>query len=286
MASLKSVLECVVNISEGRDRSTLVELAEVCGPTLLDQNIDYDHNRSVFTLAGPGPADAIAATVDLARAVASRLDLTNHHGVHPRLGALDVVPFCEIEGPMAIAVEAARAFGYWAGAELDLPVFFYDEADPEQRSLPVLRAQAFSSRAPDAGPSQPNPRLGAVAVGARRPLIAVNFFLASGDVTAAQEMAHMLRERDGGLPGVRALGFNLADRGCAQVSLNLTDLERTGLEQAAEAVERAAATANCSIGEMELIGLMPESEFARLSEEFVTLHRLSNNDTIEGRKRV
>ncbi len=277
------MLECVINISEGRRSVVLDELVEICGPQLLDLHIDPDHNRSVFTLAGPGPADAIPAAVDLARAVNTRIDLRNHQGVHPRFGALDVVPFCALAEASEIAVDAAHAFGRWAAVELELPVFFYDDADPEHRSLPTLRATAFTEREPDDGPSTANPRLGAVAVGARQPLVAVNFSLASFDVDAARTIARTLRERDGGLPGVRALGFALAAKSCAQVSLNLVDLKRTGLEAATIAVEQAAAAMNQAVNKLELVGLMPEAEFACLSPEFVARHSLSADDTVEGR---
>ncbi len=161
------MLECVPNVAEGRDTRVLDALVRACGDSLLDVHADVDHHRSVYTLAGPGPRDAEGAVRSLARAVAERVDLTRHDGVHPRMGALDVVPFVALDGSAAVdAVDAAHAFGAWAAAELAVPVFFYGDADPQGRSLPALRRDAFTSRLPDAGPAEPHARLGAIAVGA------------------------------------------------------------------------------------------------------------------------
>ena len=168
------MLECVANVAEGRDSRLLETLAAACGPALLDLHADHDHHSSVFTLAGPGDRDAAEAAADLATAVAAHLDLRTHRGVHPRLGALDVVPFVALGEPDPVALDAARTFGAWLAESLAVPVFFYDDADPGHRSLPELRRAAFAGRAPDLGPTARHARLGASAVGARAPLVAVN----------------------------------------------------------------------------------------------------------------
>jgi glutamate formiminotransferase len=277
------VLECVANVAEGRDRAVLEELAAACGPSLLDLHVDADHHRSVFTLAGPGPGDASEAARALARAVSARLDLTGHEGVHPRLGALDVVPFVALDEPPAAAVEAARTFAAWLAHELGVPAFLYDAADPAGRSLPEVRRAAAGGQAADVGPARPHPSLGTAAVGARAPLVAVNCWLAPADVDLARSIAAGVRGRDGGLPGVRALAFPLGSRDGVQVSLNVTDLEATGVEAACTAVRERAAAAGAAVDRVEWVGLVPEAEVARCSPEFLTWSGLDRSRTVEAR---
>ncbi|MGH8985317.1 MAG: glutamate formimidoyltransferase, partial [Acidimicrobiia bacterium] len=165
------MLECVVNVSEGRRGDVIDELAAACGRALLDVHTDADHHRSVYTLA----PDAEAAARALTAAAAERVDLSAHEGVHPRLGAIDVVPFVALAGSERDdAVTAARSYAGWVGDTMRVPAFLYGDADPEARSLPDVRRDAFVRREPDVGPGTPHPRLGAVAVGARPPLVAVN----------------------------------------------------------------------------------------------------------------
>jgi glutamate formiminotransferase len=276
------VLECVPNVSEGRDPRVLVELTSACSGSLLDLHTDPDHHRSVFTLAGPGEDDAATAVRDLARAVAARVELTSHDGVHPRFGALDVVPFVALGGTDARrAVDAAHAFATWAAAELRVPVFLYGDADEQHRTLPDLRQNAFGARAPDFGPREPHPTIGAVAVGARPVLVAVNCELDVDDLAVARVIAGAVRERDGGLPGVRALGFPLPSRSRVQVSMNLVDLRATGLQQACETVRAEALALDCDVARVELVGLMPASELARCDESFRAWARITGDQTIE-----
>lgn len=279
------MLECVPNVSEGRDVDVLDALATACGTSLLDRHVDADHHRSVFTLAGPGSWDALAAVVALAGAAASRLDLRTHTGVHPRLGILDVVPFVPLGVPFLAAVDAAYSFAAWVNAELAVPVFFYDACADGSRSLPEVRRGAFTAFGPDLGLAEPHPRLGAVAVGARRPLVAVNCWLDTGDLALAlaRTVAAAVRERDGGLPGVRALGLELPSRGAAQVSMNLVDLGRTGVEEACTAVRDAVAAAGGRVERVELVGLLPADELARCSAEFLAWSGLGPDVTIEAR---
>ncbi len=275
------MLECVPNVSEGRDRDVLDALSAASGAALLDRHVDADHHRSVFTLAGD---DTAAAVRSLAHAVAARVDVTRHRGVHPRLGALDVVPFVALPGSSrAGAVDAARAFADWAAGTLSVPVFLYDGADPMGRTLPEARRDAFARRAPDHGPSRPHPTLGAVAVGARDPLVAVNCELAHDDLACARVIARRVRERDGGLPGVRALGLRLESVGRVQVSMNLVALERTGVQDACRAVDGSARELGTEVVRVELVGLMPAAELARCDDEFREWAGLGPDDTIEAR---
>jgi glutamate formiminotransferase len=296
------VLECVVNISEGRRLDVLEAVAAACGPTLLDTHTDPDHHRSVLTLAGLGDVVGNAALA-LARTAVARIDLAGHAGVHPRLGAVDVVPFVPLppagrpartgagaSGLMA-AGEVARAWGERAADELGVPVFLYGSADPQGRSLPDVRREAFQERRPDFGPGEPHPTAGAMAVGARPILVALNCELAAGaggrnlgaDLAVARAVARTVRERDGGLPGVRALGFDLASKGRAQVSMNLVDLAATGVETACEAVRREAERHGAGVSAVELVGLLPAAELERCSREFVDWSGLSPDQTIEAR---
>jgi glutamate formiminotransferase len=286
------VLECVVNISEGRRPEVVAALARACGSALLDVHTDPDHNRSVLTLADSGP-DVLEAALALAREAIERIDLSEHSGVHPRLGAVDVVPFVPLApSTMEGAADAARGWGERAATELGVPVFLYGAADSDGRSLPDVRRTAFKDRSPDFGPSDPHPTAGAMAVGARPVLVAVNCELAAGggglegDLAVARAVARQVRERDGGLPGVRALGFALESKRRAQISMNLTDLPATGIEAACEAVRRAAAERGGYITAVELVGLLPAAELERCSGEFLAWSGLSDDRTIESRLRA
>ncbi|MGH9181882.1 MAG: glutamate formimidoyltransferase, partial [Acidimicrobiales bacterium] len=220
------MLACVVNVSEGRDRSVLAALAAAAGDALLDIHDDPFHHRAVFTLGGPEVQQAVRRLV----ASAVRLvDLRRHQGAHPRFGAVDVVPFVPLTGTPFIEALAARdAFAGWAAATLDLPCFLYGP----DRTLPEIRRSAFSSLAPDRGPATPHPGAGAVAVGARRPLVAYNLWLPAGvGVERAKATARAIRG-----PQLRALGFDLG--GQAQVSCNLIEPAETG---PAAAYDAAAA---------------------------------------------
>jgi glutamate formiminotransferase / 5-formyltetrahydrofolate cyclo-ligase len=280
------VLECVVNVAEGRDAAVLSRLATACGDALLDLHANADHHRSVFTLAGPGPRDAAWAAAGLARAALAELDLSGHEGVHPRLGLVDVVPFVALGESPRVAVDAAREFAARFAAELEIPVFFYGAADSEGRDLPSVRRDAFTRRAPDVGPPQPHPRWGATAVGARPPLVAVNCWLDRDDLDLARSVATTVRERDGGPAGVRALGFRLASVGRVQVSMNVTDLTATGVEAACDAAAAAAETAGAKVTRVEWVGLIPGEAIERCSPAFRAWSGLDRSRSIEGRLAV
>ena len=272
-----------MNVSEGRHDSAIDAMCDASGAALLDVHRDHDHNRSVLTIAG-GSHTTLTAARRLAAAAAANLDLSNHDGVHPRLGVLDVVPFVALDGTLGSrATAAARAFATWWSIVYGVPCFFYDDADPEGRDLPSVRREAFIERAPDLGPSKPHPRLGATAVGARPPLVALNCVLGGGVVEDARAIARAARERDGGMPGVRALGFWLASRDRPQVSMNLVDLEQTGLERAAAHIAELAEARGLSVSEIELVGLLPAAELARCGAAVRAAAGLDAERTIEGR---
>jgi glutamate formiminotransferase len=280
------VLECVPNVSEGRRREIIERAGAACRECLLDVHADPDHNRSVFTLIADRADEIERCATELAHAVVRQADDSWHDGVHPRLGLLDVVPFValsETADERAAAAHAAHDVARWVAGTLDVPTFLYGDADPEGRDLPAVRRDAFVRRGPDFGPGEPHPKLGATAVGARRVLVAVNCELDDDDVDLARRIAHDVRERGGGLPGVRALGFELASRRRAQVSLNLTDLFATGVEAACTEVRRFARAAGADVDRVELVGLLPRAELDRCSTEFRGWARLTDGQTIEAR---
>lgn len=271
-----------MNVSEGRE--SLEALTRAAGRSLLDLHVDSDHHRSVLTLAGPGIYDAEAAARQVTMAAAAQLDLSDHDGAHPRLGAIDVVPFVALAPTdRRDAIAAAQRYGAWIVQQLGVPVFFYDMASPTDVSLPEVRRNAFGSLTPDLGPAHRHPRLGAVSVGARELLVAVNCELDTGDVALARRIAQSIRERDGGLAGVRALGMMLESRSRAQVSMNLIDLQKTGLERACEEVRTHARAARTDVVAVELVGLIPEAELRRCSSSFLTWSGLHSDLAIEAR---
>jgi len=273
-------------VSEGRRRAVVERMGGACAACLLDVHTDADHHRAVFTLAAESPEDLEPCVKTLTEAVVRDADDAWRDGVHPRLGVLDVVPYVALSGTAderALTVHASHEFARWVAATFDVPAFLYGEADPEGRPLPALRREAFVRRAPDFGPSEPHPKLGATAVGARPPLVAVNCVLDGDDVELARRVAHEVRERDGGLPGVRALGFELSSRQRAQVSMNLTDLVATGIERACSEVRRLARDAGGDVAGVELVGLLPRTELRRCSAEFRRWAGLTDEQTIEGR---
>ena len=242
------------------------------GVALLDRTSDADHNRSVLTFAGQADAVETAMEAVVAGAI-ERIDMRTHRGQHPRLGAVDVVPFVPLgDTTMAECVSLARAFGARIAERFDLPVYLYAEAAtrPERRLLSDIRRPQFEGLAeamaapggePDFGPRRPHPSAGATVVGARPFLIAWNIELASPDVALAKRIAKAIRERDGGLPRVQALGLFLEESGRAQVSMNLLDFRVTPLWRVWEAVAALAAEAGVELLDSELIGLAPLAAF-------------------------
>jgi glutamate formiminotransferase len=274
---VSGLLELVPNVSQGRDRAAVRAIAEAfasAGATLLDVESDADHHRSVITLAGTRE-EVVEGAVRGVVAARDRIDLRRHRGAHPRMGAADVVPFVPLSGAttadaVAAAEEAARRIAEDAG----VPTYLYGEAArrPERRDLAAVRKGEFEglrqdaptdlARAPDFGGPALHPTAGASAVGARFFLVAYNVNLETRDLALAKRIAREVRERDGGLPAVKALGFDLPERGWVQVSMNLTDHRRTSPIRAFEEVLRLAEAAGVRVAGSEVVGLLPEAALA------------------------
>jgi glutamate formiminotransferase len=296
---MNRLIECVPNFSEGRDLrkvDALVEaLSGVAGAWVLDRTSDADHNRSVITLAGKPEAVAEAA-IRAAGKAAELIDLTRHKGVHPRIGATDVIPFVPLEGvSMEECVALARSVGQELWNRYRIPVYFYEAAAtrPERVNLENIRKGQFeglheeAGRNPDRSPDIGGPHLhktaGATAVGARKFLIAYNIYLNTGDVSVAKEIARAIRSSSGGLPSVKAIGVDMKTRGLAQVSINLTDFEVTPLHVVFEAVKREAFRRGCAIVGSEIIGLVPRKAMELSREYDLQLENFSPDRILENR---
>jgi glutamate formiminotransferase len=271
------LVECVPNFSEGRRKDVIDRIAAavegVPGVRLLDVNMDPDYNRAVVTFVGS--PDAVAEAAFLAvREAAGLIDMTQHSGEHPRMGATDVLPFVPLQGvTMEECAALAEGVGKRIGDELGIPVYLYGCAchSPQYRNLEDVRRGQYEglragiatspAKRPDFGPLEMG-KAGATAVGARHFLIAFNVNLATRDVSVAKRIARKIRTSSGGLPEVKALGFSLKTRGCVQVSMNLTDYRVTGLQAAFEAVEKEAKAAGVGIAGSELVGLVPAAALA------------------------
>ena len=275
----ETIIECVPNFSEGSDRRkvrAIVDAMRVEGVSLLDWSMDGDHNRSVVTIAGP-PQAVVEAAVRAAGKAAELIDLTAQQGVHPRIGATDVIPFVPVCGvSLAQCAMLARQAGLEIWRRHNIPIYFYEAAAsrPDRARLEQVRQGQFeglrelvlrdAARRPDLGGPELHPTAGASAVGARKFLIAYNLYLDRPDVTAARAIARTLRASGGGLEGVKAMGVLVQGR--AQISLNITDFRLTSVGQAFAAVNRLAATHATKVVDGELIGLLPEDAFERDSE--------------------
>ena len=276
-------------MSEGRDLRVVEAVADavrgVSGATLADVHADPDHHRSVFTFLG-APQAVEEAALALAAAVFARVDMRAHRGIHPRMGALDVLPFVPLRDlAMANAVAVARRVGERLGREYGLPVYFYGAAAtrPERRAVRDIRRGEYEGLPhkladpawrPDSGPATFNPHVGAAVVGARDVLVAYNVWLDSTDLGAATAIARAVRESSGGLSAVQALGLPLERRGLVQVSMNLLDYRLTGIARAYDAVTEQAARRGITIRRAELVGLAPRAAFESRAPETVGLPNL------------
>jgi len=296
------LVESVPNFSEGRRAEVVNEIVDAFARAhpdvlVLDRSSDRDHNRSVLTLAGPGEA-LVEAAVAGAAACARLIDLTGQTGAHPRMGALDVLPFVPLgQVSTAECVALAEAAGRRLAAEVGVPVYLYGAAArrPEWASLPAVRGRGFEellrsaatdpARAPDLGGPAPHPTAGAAAVGVRPFLVAYNVGLATSDPAVARRIAAAVRERDGGLPAVRALGFALPGRGMVQVSMNLLDFRVTPPAAAFAAVARLAEQAGVRVADSELVGLAPEAAFEGTDPAALKLRDFSPDRLVEERIR-
>jgi glutamate formiminotransferase / 5-formyltetrahydrofolate cyclo-ligase len=275
----ETLIECVPNFSEGSDRNkvrAIVDAMRVDGVSLLDWSLDSDHNRSVVTIAGP-PQAVVEAAIRAAGKAAELIDLTAQRGVHPRIGATDVIPFVPVSGiSLAQCAILARQAGLEIWKRHNIPIYFYEAAAsrPDRALLEQVRQGQFeglrelvlrdAARRPDLGGPELHPTAGASAVGARKFLIAYNLYLDRRDVTTARAIAKALRASNGGLLGVKAMGVLVQGR--AQISLNITDFRLTSVGQAFAAVSRLAAVHGAKVVDAELVGLLPEEAFERDSD--------------------
>jgi len=290
------ILECVPNFSEGRDESKVEQIVEEIrktpGAKLLDYFSDQDHNRTVVTFLGePGPVQEAALRVSLK--ALELIDMRAHKGGHPRIGAVDVVPFVPIRGmEMSEAAHIAREMGRELGEAGQVPIYFYGEAatDPKRKKLAHIRKGEYESLKeklatpgwePDAGSSTFNPKSGASVVGARMPLIAFNVNLRPPKLDPARLIARKVRESSGGIPSVQAIGLELKEKGLVQVSMNLTDYRRASIPAVVEAIRREAAGKGLEIAECEIVGLVPLEALVDVVRESLKMPEFDMKQMIE-----
>ena len=291
-----ALIECIPNVSEGRRLDVIAAMADavraVDGIRLLDCTSDASHNRSVFTLAGTADGVEQAVGVLFEQAI-SAIDLRTHRGEHPRLGAVDVVPFVPIEDvSMAECVALARKVGAAVASRFSLPVYLYEEAaaHPSRKNLEDIRRGEFEGLAakmatagwaPDFGPSTPHPTAGATIIGARMPLIAYNINLATDRLDVAKKIASAIRQSSGGYRFVKAMGIPLAERGIVQVSMNLTNYEKTPIFRVFETVKREAARYGVTVLESEIVGLVPSAALTATAEHHLQLAHFTSAQVLE-----
>jgi glutamate formiminotransferase / 5-formyltetrahydrofolate cyclo-ligase len=292
------LIECIPNVSEGRRPDVIARMvdaiAAVPGVRLLDHSSDTSHNRSVFTLAGDAAGVERAVMTLFERALAD-IDLRTHHGEHPRLGAVDVVPFVPIDGvTMAQCVELAKKVGAAVAERFGVPVYLYEEAsnDPLRKNLEDIRRGEFEGLAakmategwaPDFGPAAPHPSGGASVIGARMALVAYNINLATDRLDVAKKIAAAIRHSSGGYRYVKAAGFKLEDRGIVQVSMNLTNYEKTPIFRVFETVKREAERYGVSILESEIVGLVPSAALNAAAEFYLQLAGFNRDQVLENK---
>lgn len=294
------IIECVPNISEGTRPDVVAGIADalraVPGLRVLDVQSDAVHNRSVLTLAGDAAALSVAVPLLFERAVAA-IDLRRHTGEHPRIGAVDVVPFIPIDGvTMEECVALARDVAAQVARQVAVPVYLYEEAatTPERRNLENIRRGEFEGLAakmaepgwvPDFGPATPHPTAGATVIGARPPLIAYNINLGTDRLDVAKKIAAAVRMSTGGLRFVKAMGLALDRRGMVQVSMNLTNFERTPVFRVFEMVKREAGRYGVPVVESEIVGLVPQAALLQAAEFYLQLEGFTANQVLENRLR-
>jgi glutamate formiminotransferase / 5-formyltetrahydrofolate cyclo-ligase len=291
------LIECVPNISEGRDQAVLQRLVEAVrgtpGVELLDWSADPDHNRAVLTYVGD-PEDVLAATQAMCLEAFAAIDMRKHQGAHPRLGAVDVIPFVPLRGVTdEEAVALARRLGEWIG-EQGVPAYYYQDAAtrPERQSLPDVRRGEYEGLAariatpegmPDAGPAVFNAKSGAAIIGVRFPLIAFNVNLATSDITIAKRIAEAVRFSGGGFRYVRAMGVALEDKGQVQVSTDILNCEKTPVHRVLETIRSEASRYGVAVTECELIGLAPLAAFEEAVRHYMQIRAFSADQIIENR---
>ena len=295
-----ALIEAIPNLSEGR-RPEVVDVltaavAGVPGVRLLDRSSDGSHHRTVLTFAGPTNA-VRDATLALYEQALSAIDMRGHRGEHPRLGAVDVCPFVPLEGAtMADCVALAREVGEEVARRHRLPVYLYEEAatTAARRNLEDIRRGEFEGLAakmgspewaPDFGPAAPHPTAGATVIGARMPLIAYNINLATDRLDVAKRIASGIRMSSGGFRYVKAMGIELKDRGIVQVSMNLTNYEKSPIFRVFEVVKREAARYGVNVLESEIVGLVPSAALMQTAEYYLQLEGFSGGQVLENKLR-
>ena len=291
------IIECVPNISEGRRREVVEDVAAaVAGPgrQVIDLSLDPDHNRSVITIVGE-PDGLAEGVLSLVRSAVERIDLREHHGEHPRMGAVDVIPFIPVRGvTMDDCVKLSRTVGKRIAEEVDLPVYLYERSatNAARRNLATIRKGEFEGFAtkiafpewePDFGPKEIHPSAGVVAVGAREFLIAYNINLATSDLTVAKEIASAVRSSSGGLRYVKALGFPLAEKGIVQVSMNLTNFKKTPILRVFDLVKREAERRGVLVAGSEIVGTLPRQALYDVASAALQIEGFSSQLVLEER---
>ena len=283
-------MECVPNFSEGRDPGKVAAIREAIASTgvlILKSEMDPDHHRSVITFAG-GPHAVVEAAFRGIETACRIIDLAKHSGVHPRIGAADVVPLIPVEGvTIEKCVQLARSLGARVWSELGVPVYFYEAAanQPERAALENVRRGGFENpkMTPDLGGLPLHPAAGACIIGARKFLIAFNINLTTADVGIAKTIARKIRASSGGMPYVKALGLPLASRNLAQVSMNLTDFEQTPLHRVFERVRSEAGRLGVEIAGSEIIGLVPRKALEMAAAHYLYIESFHSAQVFENR---
>lgn len=295
---MKPLIESVPNISEGRDHSKIEAIVAAVrstpGALLLDVDPDADHNRTVITVAGE-PAPVETAILNLVAQAVALIDLTKHTGEHPRMGAVDVIPFVPLRGVTKNeCIELARRVGQTIWERFKVPVYLYEEAAtrPERRDLAYIRKGEFENFfakiqepewAPDFGERIVHPTAGVSAVGVRPPLIAFNVNLGTNNLEIAQQIAKAVRGSNGGLRYVKALGFALKERGIVQVSMNLTNFHKTPISQVFELIMCEARRWGVPVVGSEIVGLVPQAALVQVAEHFLRLEKFHPSQVLENR---
>ncbi len=295
---MAKLVECVPNFSEGRRVEVIEQIIEtikaVTGIKLLDYSYDESHNRSVVTFIGePGPVKE--AAFQAARKAAGLIDMSEHEGGHPRMGATDVIPFVPVSGvDMSECVEMANELGRRLAEELEIPVYLYEEAAtrPDRKNLSDVRRGQYEGligaikepgREPDFGPAAVNPGAGVTAVGARPPLIAYNINLDTGDIEIAKKVARAIRGSSGGFPTIKGLGIYIEETGQAQVTINVCDFKKVPLHRVFELVKLEASRYGVGITDSEIVGLTPVEALVDAAEFYLRLSGLDPSQILENR---
>ncbi|MBS3765102.1 glutamate formimidoyltransferase [Candidatus Bipolaricaulota bacterium] len=295
---MKKILESVPNYSVGADKEVIEYLVEPFrkedGVKLLDYSADEDHNRLVVTNVG-SPEPLLRSTLESMGIAVELIDMNEHAGEHPRMGATDVVPFTPVRNvEMTEAIELAKSLAKEAAERFDLPIYLYEEAAtrPERQDLAEIRKGEFEgfpekieepNWKPDFGPAKVHPTAGVTAVGARKPLVAFNVNLETDDLSVAEEIAREVRHSSGGLRYCKAMGVDLEGEKAVQVSMNMTDYTRTSLQQAFELIRTEAEHRGVAIRESEIVGLVPQEALTDVAEFYLNLKDFSKDQIIENR---